>query len=327
MLLSSNRMDHALTIFGFKTIHEVTSENLKRAFKTSIAHTHPDKGGQDGDFDEVVGAYTLLSNTVRRLTGGRDGFAVLHAADVKQARDEQFVRELNNMVSDVFEQVNKGVDADFHEKFNDMFEKNHERRVDERGYEEWFRTPCESEKPTMWCKEEIKETSISTADWNKRFEAHVTQGKPEPSALILHPDQMAFVSGGTRGTSIIAKDNTSFTSDIEACPEYTDLHDAYTSEHTIFDKVPVYNPTNKTLDELLNERSTQREINYQAVADAELQAISEYEKKRQQEEKEHIQKVAAYFASRNSSQWALQPDSDSFVKNIGHKDRSDHESI
>lgn len=309
-------MEQALHQLGFQRIDEVSTEILKRAFKRAAVESHPDKGGAEGDFDKVLAAYLYLSNILKRTTGGRGGFQVLDPSEVRQAREDQFVSELNNMVSEVFDQVDHGKNEKFLQEFNEQFEKNHvfENAV---GYETWFRSHDD---------DDVKEDPVDATDpdsWHRSFEARVKQGKPEPTALILHPDQMAFVSGSARGSALIQGTGHSFTSDVEACPEYTDLHDAYTAENTVYDKIPVYQERNRTFDDLLKER----DLVYTTELDRDLEAIAAYEKKKQEEEKEHKQRIEEYFKNTASSVWALQgaqrasdtpsvDTTDSFVKEI-----------
>jgi ferritin len=296
-------MDEALTRLGLETIDTLTADSLKQAFRKSVVNAHPDKGGSDTDFDEILSAYVYLSGMIRRMTGGRNGFQVLHASDVKQARDEQFTNELNNLVNDVFEHLDSSSNEAFRDKFNKMFEKNHVRDdASERGYDTWFRSEQEEEAPSVHVTD--------PSEWNRAFESTVKQGKPEPTALILHPDEMAFRSSMTRGAALITSTTHSFTSNPDDCPEYTDLHDAYTSENTMFDKVPLYQDKPRTFEDILKER----DIVYQAELDRNLEEIATYEKRKQEEEKQHKEKIAVYFSSTSSSQWALREKNKSFVK-------------
>jgi len=295
-------MEEALTTLGFSSMDEVTSDTLKKAFKTAVVNSHPDKGGSENDFEAILASYVHLSTTLKRMTGGRDGFRVLNVFDVRQARDEQFTNELNNLVSDVFDHVDSTDHSAFLKDFNEQFEKAHVRE-NERGYEDWLRSH-EEEKESV-------PIEVDVTQWNQMFESNVKLGKPEPTSLILHPDQMAFVSGSTRGASIIPSTGHSFTSEPEERPEYTDLHDAYTSESTVFDKVPVYQENIRTFEDLLKER----DMVYTTELDRDLEAIAAYEKRKQQEEAEHKQRIEEYFKGTASSVWALRgATSKSFVK-------------
>ena len=169
-------------------------------------------------------------------------------------------------------------------------------RENERGYEEWLKQ-----------NDDVKEDSLPNdlpkdpVDWNHTFESNVKQGKPEPTTLILHPDQMGFVSGSTRGAALIPSTGQSFTSDPEERPEYTDLQAAYTSENTVYDKVPVYEEKLRTFEDILKER----DMVYVSELDRDLEAIAAYEKRKQEEETAHKQKIEAYFKGTSSSVWAL----------------------
>ena len=288
-------MDLALEKLGFSSMDDVNSESLKRAFKTAVVNSHPDKGGSEEDFESILAAYVHLSTTIKRMTGGRSGFQVLNVFDVRQARDDQFTNELNNLVSEVFDHLDSNQNEEFRKEFNDQFEKVHVRE-NERGYEEWLKQA-----------DDVKQDDLSTdlsrdpIDWNRTFESNVKQGKPEPTTLILHPDQMGFVSGSTRGAALIPSTGQSFTSDPEECPEYTDLQAAYTSENTVYDKVPVYEEKQRTFDDILKER----DMVYVSELDRDLEAIAAYEKRKQEEEIAHKQKIEAYFKGTSSSVWAL----------------------
>ena len=291
-------MDQALEKLGFSSMDDVNSEALKRAFKAAVINSHPDKGGSEDDFESILAAYVYLSTTIKRMTGGRSGFQVLNVFDVRQARDDQFTNELNNLVSEVFDHLDSNQNEEFRKEFNNQFEKIHVRE-NERGYEEWLKQDDDVKvdlpngSPNGLEKDPV--------DWNRTFESNVKHGKPEPTTLILHPDQMGFVSGSTRGAALIPSTGQSFTSDPEERPEYTDLHAAYTSENTVYDKVPVYQEKQRTFEDILKER----DMVYVSELDRDLEAIAAYEKRKQEEEAAHKLKIEAYFKGTSSSVWAL----------------------
>uniref|UniRef100_A0A6C0KTG0 J domain-containing protein n=1 Tax=viral metagenome TaxID=1070528 RepID=A0A6C0KTG0_9ZZZZ len=296
-------MEKSLELLEFKSMDEVTPETLKRAFKEAVVKTHPDRGGKDGDFDNVLSAYLYLTNVVKRMSGGRDGNQTIYVEDVKQTRDTQFISELNNMMNEIFDKMDNSNHRAFNESFNAQFEKLHIKEQ-ERGYGDWLHSVEEDTSVTdgKYGSATLKEKpSFSSNQLNQAFETNVTLGKPVPTALILHLDQMASLSGPARGTSLIQKAGHSFTSDPDSNPEYTDLHDAFTSDNTIFDKLPTYEEKPKTFDELLKER----DMVYTTELDRDLEAIAAYEKQKMEEEKAHKQSVAEYFKKTASSNWAL----------------------
>jgi hypothetical protein len=288
-------MDLALEKLGFSSMDDVNPEALKRAFKTAVINSHPDKGGSEEDFESILAAYVYLSTTIKRMTGGRSGFQVLNVFDVRQARDDQFTNELNNLVSEVFDHLDSNHNEEFRKEFNDQFEKVHVRE-NERGYEEWLKQDDDVKQDDQ--HDGLEKDPVN---WNRTFESNVKQGKPEPTTLILHPDQMGFVSGSTRGAALIPSTGQSFTSDPEERPEYTDLQAAYTSENTVYDKVPVYEEKPRTFEDILKERN----MVYVSELDRDLEAIAAYEKRKQEEEATHKKKIETYFKGTSSSVWAL----------------------
>ena len=316
-------MDLALEKLGFSSMDDVNSESLKRAFKTAVINSHPDKGGSEEDFESILAAYVHLSTTIKRMTGGRSGFQVLNVFDVRQARDDQFTNELNNLVSEVFDHLDSNQNEEFRKEFNDQFEKVHVRE-NERGYEEWLKQDDEVKEyePRDGSPNGLPNgVAKDPVDWNRTFESNVKQGKPEPTTLILHPDQMGFVSGSTRGATLIPTTGQSFTSDPEERPEYTDLQAAYTSENTVYDKVPVYEEKPRTFEDILKER----DMVYVSELDRDLEAIAAYEKRKQEEETAHKQKIESYFKGTSSSVWALR--SVQSVQSVEKEESSDESFV
>jgi hypothetical protein len=275
------------------SIDELTPDSLKRSFKAGVILCHPDRGGQEGDFDRLLSAYLHLSSVLKRLSGGRDGLqSVLAVDEVEKARETQFQSEMNNIINDVYDSIDSQGDAEFHKKFNEMFEKHHERD-NQKGYDEWLREDSGDQNESF---------ATSTADeWNQQFEERMRRRKPvEQTKLMLLPDEMAYDTHHI-GSSIIEHKEATFTSQGGSRPEYTDLRSAYTTEHTIIDKLPVYEPVSKTLEELIAERDKVYELD----KDKDLEAIHAYERKKQQDEKEHQERLALWFKGSSVSQWAL----------------------
>jgi hypothetical protein len=287
-------IESSLALLRLDSIDELTPESLKRSFKTGVVLSHPDKVGQEGDFDKLLSAYLHLSSVLKRLSGGRDGLqSVLAVDEVEKAREAQFRSEMNNIINDVYDSLERQGDAVFHEKFNEMFEKHHERD-NQKGYESWLKS-----NDTI---DENESFTTSTMDeWNQQFEQRIRRRRPVvQTQLTLFPDEMAYDTHHI-GSSIIEHKDQTFTSQGSCRPEYTDLRSAYMTEHTIIDKLPVYEPVSKTLDELIAERDKVYELD----KDKDLEAIHAYELKKQQEEKEHLERIAAHFKSTSVSQWAL----------------------
>ena len=286
-------IETSLALLRLDSIDDLTTESLKRTFKTAMVRSHPDKGGQEGDFEKMLSAYLHLSAVLKRLSGGRDGLqSVLAVDEVEKVREAQFVSEMNNIINEVYDSLDKTENTEFHDKFNEMFEKHHERD-NQKGYDEWLRADSGDQNESF---------ATSTVDeWNQEFEKRMRRRIPvEQTKLILMPDEMADDTHHI-GTSIIEHKDQTFTSQGGSRPEYTDLRSAYTTEHTMIHKLPIYEPVSRTLEELIAERDKVYELD----KDKDLEAIHAYELKKQQEEKEHQERLALWFKGSSVSQWAL----------------------
>ena len=302
-------LEQALEILEFKSLDDVDVTSLKSSFKRMALTEHPDRGGSQ--FDNVLSAYTLLSGILRRQTGGRDKASILHPDDVQQAREEQNTSEMAVLVNEVLDSVQREEQNRFIHVFNEQFIAFREKEEgkgfsasETRGHSDWLSSeeksvvsflPDGEYGPFTMAPPIFKQEDLHTL-----FEHSAKCGKPPVTDLALLPDQMArTISCG--GMSLISLATDSFTSDLLEKPEYTDLHDAYTRENTVVDKLPTFQESTRTFEDLLKER----DIVYQSEHDKDLAAISLYEKVYQQQQAEHKKHIEAYFQSTGASQWAL----------------------
>jgi len=286
-------IESSLHILQLETLDGLTPDSLKRAFKMGVVASHPDKGGQEGDFDHILSAYLHLSTVLKRMTGGRDGLqSVLAVDEVEKMRETQFRTEMNNMICEIFDDLHLEKHDEWNKKFNEQFEQHHERE-NTKGYEEWLKSPPVNENESF--------VTSSTDEWMQEFEKRVRRRHPAVQTQLTRiPDEMEYDTYCI-GTSIIEHKDQTFTSQGNHRPQYTDLRSAYTTENTIIDKLPVYEPVSKTVEELIAERDQV----YQLDKDKDLEAIHAYELKKQQEEKEHQERIAAYFKGISASQWSI----------------------
>ncbi len=309
VLESTMSLEQALEVLEFKSLEDVDMVTLKASFKRLALTEHPDHGGSR--FDEVLSAYVFLSGVLRRKTGGRDKSGVLHPEDIQRAREEQFTQELNNLVEEVFESVQREETDSFLKSFNEQFLAHREKEdgkgfsaSETRGYSDWLASeeksvvsflPDGEYGPFTMAPPVMKEEDLHTL-----FEHTARCGKPPVTDLMLLPDQMA-VRVASGGMSLISTTTDSFTSDLLEKPEYSDIHDAFTKENTIVDKIPEFQEKSRTFEDLLKER----DIVYQTEEDRDLAAISLYEQAYQQQQAEHTRRIQEFFASTGSSSWAL----------------------
>jgi curved DNA-binding protein CbpA len=273
-----SELTHTLELFEFLSIDDVTADSLKKAFKKKVLQVHPDKGGDAIEFDGMLAGFVYLSETFQRINGGR--------ATLQNVISPDQLRDLrpDELINRVFEEFDN-------ENFNKQFEETH--KAEGHGYVDWLKNKSEEDNiiegdfgdatlkaPTFDFEEK---------DFNKRFEEAAKKDKPEPTAIILHPEAMAYTSGF--GTEIIEKHEGGYTSVAFSNPEYTDVFSAFTDANTITDKVTTFKETNKTLEDIINERNAA----IKPFDDSERQALFDYEKKKVAEQTKHLEKIKDFF--------------------------------
>lgn len=272
-----SELQHALDLFEFLSIDDVTVNSLKKAFKTHILKAHPDKGGNADLFDQMLRSYMYLTETVQRITGGRATLQnVVTPDELKEMRPDEIINRF-------FEEFDN-------DEFNKKFEEANIKET--HGYSSWLKSKEEENNLTdgIFGDATQKPPTFNEKDFNKIFEEKVKEGKPEPSAIILHPEQMAYISGQCIGNEIIETTEGGYTSHIFNNPKYTDAYEAF-SNLTITDKIPAYTETNKTLDDLIAERNK----DVTPFNDTELQAIHSYEKMKLEKNINNLSKIKGYF--------------------------------
>jgi len=285
-------LQHSLDLLGFKSFDELSGINLKKAFKIKVLNAHPDKGGADDEFDALLGAYIQLTETTQRINGGR------HMLGTVSAPEDLKERWANEIINDIFDDIYSGLSR---EEFHKKYEETHEKDV--RGYSSWLSNVEEGSSTLINPLDEypkIKPPTFPEAEFNKVFEDTTIMGSKIDSSdtLIIHPDQMATVSGRNLGVSLIDDNTGTFTSMLNERPEYTDTYSAFTHDNTITDKVKFIEDTSrpKTLEELIAQRDTE----ILPVSVAGYEAYAAYEKKKFEEELEYRKKLRGYYESSNS---------------------------
>lgn len=279
-----SQLQHCLGILGFEDIQDVTTDSLKKAFKVTVLRAHPDKGGHQDAFDELLSAYLYLLETANRLHGGRRTLQdVVSPEELKEGR-------LDEVVNRIFEEFER-------DAFNAAFEAQNPRK--DHGYADWLHDASADTKVVEGAFGSATQVApvVEEGQLQAEFERAAREGKPDPSmreTLMIHPDEMAYVSGQMLGTVILDSGAGGYTSELFQTPEYTDVYAAFTKDNTLCDKVTPFvegDGVGKTLEQLLAER----EAAIAPLADAELAAIADFEAKKRQQEKEHFDKVKDYF--------------------------------
>lgn len=273
-----SELQYALELFEFLSIDDITLETLKRAFKTHILRAHPDKGGDGELFDQMLRSYMYLTETIQRISGGRTTLQNIVTPDeLKEMRPDEIINRF-------FEEFDN-------DEFNKLFEGSN--IVETHGYSSWLKS---KEDNTNLIEGKFgdatqKMPTFNEKDLNKVFEITAKEGKSEPTSIILHPEAMAYISGQNIGTAIIETTESGYSSDIFSNPEFTDVYSAFTSNNTIYDKLPLYEESNKSLDELIVERNK----NITPFNDTELKSIQAYEKIKLEKNINNLSKVKDHF--------------------------------
>jgi hypothetical protein len=273
-----SELEHALELFGFLSIDNVTASSLKNAFKQHIFKAHPDRGGSAVLFDEMLQSYMYLTEVTQRISGGRTTLQnIITPDELKELRPDEIINRF-------FEEFDN-------EAFNKLFEEQYLRET--HGYSTWLNNKDDSSnlKDGEFGSATQKMPTFDIKDLHNIFETNTKQGKLEPSAIILHPEQMAYISGVNIGAAIIETTEGGYSSDIFANPEYTDLYSAFTTNNTICDKIPTFNETNKSLDNLIAERNN----TIAPFNDTELKAIQDYEKLKLDENIKNLARIKTHF--------------------------------
>jgi hypothetical protein len=292
-------LQHCLDLFQYKSLDNVTADNLKRSFKKRIIEVHPDKGGNEDDFEIVVNAYMYTSQVLQRVSGGRQMLHTLASPEeLCGMRSKELIRETNQILNEVFEGLqddtalqDKTYFEKFNKEFNDVFEKTHDRE-NQHGYKDWL-----SDETNGLKEEEEKEEKEKGKDFNELFESSIRCGKPYvETSLALHPDDMAYYSGG--GVLLMEDEGSTYTQSTNVRPAYTDVYAAFTAHNTIIDKLPAYKT--ETIESAFERQCKERQVSYQTELDADLAAIAAYEqatynRQKQEKEMEHQKKLAEYF--------------------------------
>jgi curved DNA-binding protein CbpA len=274
-----SHLRHCLDLLGFNDLEDVTADTLKKAFKVTVLRAHPDKGGHQDDFDSLLSAYLYLLDIMNRVRGGRTALHdMVSPEELKESR-------LDEVVNRIFEEFQR-------EEFNAAFEAANPRK--DHGYADWLHNAAEDGNVVEGAFGSATQVApvISEKELHEAFERSAKEGKSVPTtALILHPDEMAYVSGSMMGTAILDTNTGCYTSDLYQTPEYTDVYAAFTKDNTLCDKVAPFAGQGKSLEQLLAER----EAEIQPLQDTELEAIAQFEKNKQLEQKEHLRKIKEYY--------------------------------
>ena len=136
-----NMLTRCKCLLGITDLSKVTFKSLKILYKKASLKAHPDKGGSEEEFQEVMFAYEYIWELLERMFGGRSG-------DMWDLEDDEL---MNNIRKDrdtddavrIARELDESEEVDRREqarKFNEFFEKSHTLDTNDRhGYNEWLK--------------------------------------------------------------------------------------------------------------------------------------------------------------------------------------------
>jgi hypothetical protein len=188
-----NMLTRCKNLLGISDMSKVTFKSLKNLYKKASLKAHPDKGGSEEEFQEVMFAYEYMWELLERMFGGRDG-------DMWDLEDNEL---MNNIRKDrdaddairIARELDESEEIDRREqarKFNEFFEKSHTIDTNDRhGYNEWLKG--HADKYTAGPSPIVARDDVPLE--LKEFEERIEQLKME---LNLHMELCLDLSGNFR---------------------------------------------------------------------------------------------------------------------------------
>jgi len=237
-----NYFQKCLEVLGLEEEVALTEAALKKAYKRVALKAHPDKGGNEEEFEAITRAHAYLGEILLRIKGGRKKEGVVEAPEVLQdsRKDESKQWEMVEPV-----RLNpKKLDMN---AFNQMFEQTRIPDPEEDGYGDWLKgADTATAGPKFGGK-------FNRDVFNKAFEEEAAARRArggevalrQPEALTLAP--MSGVELGRTGGG-------SYTAAVGSSMKFTDLKNAYTSENMITHQVSDVRVEARSFDQYSSSR-------------------------------------------------------------------------
>jgi curved DNA-binding protein CbpA len=266
----------------------LTEETLKAAYRKAGKRAHPDKGGNEQEFEAVTRAYDYLLDLLRRMTGGRMKTSDVTSPQMLQATRGQDADKWKHVEPVKLNPTKLDMNA-----FNKMYEQTRMATPDDDGYGDWLKAE-ESQGKQI---EGVKKFSgkFNRDLFNKTFQDEVGREGGQSRALAqVQPLPLGLSYGDELGV----EKRESFTAAANEALQYTDLKQAYTKENTFSQNVAGIQISARSISQLEAERSidptitTHEEQEMIQRGEAELQAR---ENARQQRMQQRARQEQEYF--------------------------------
>ena len=220
-----NYFQVCLEVLGLEEEVALTEESLKKAYKRVALKAHPDKGGNEEDFEAITRAHAYLGEILLRIKGGRKKEGKVEAPDALQDSRTTASKEWE-MVEPV--RLNpKKLDLN---AFNQMFEQTRIPDPEEDGYGDWLKGADGPESGPKFGGKFNRDV------FNQAFEEEAKKRRSQGQDLALRQPE-ALTLAPNAGVELGRTGGGGFTAAANANLKFTDLRNAYTSENMITNQV------------------------------------------------------------------------------------------
>lgn len=243
VVMKGKRNEKALTYFqsclevlGLEEEVALTEESLKKAYKRSALKAHPDKGGNDREFEAVTRAHAYLGEILLRIKGGRAKEGKVEAPEALRDTRDGASKDWQ-MVEPV--RLNpKKLDMNL---FNQMFEQTRIPDPEEDGYGDWLKgSEGESAGPKFGGK-------FNRDVFNRAFEDEARNRASSQALTVQQPE--ALILATNAGVELGRTGGGGFTAAPNANMKFTDLRNAYTNENMITNQVADVRVESRSFDQ------------------------------------------------------------------------------
>ena len=266
-MTNAEKIEFILKLFELREGYDETS--LKKSYlKLALVH-HPDKGGDEANFQKITQAYQFL---LKRLS----------QKDSKKTHNDLKMENsdfMKNQTSDNRYNVNLSDKFD-NTVFNKIYEENREKDVYDSGYSKWIK---ENEFKT----DKIERGNINEKNFHNKFQQE--KKKNASTEIIPYGEPQVDISyKGKDSIMTLGQGNISdFSGESEGGLQFRDYKDAYSNTFLI-DEASI---NHKKRPKSVREAEIERKQTSYTLSEEDQLKISLKEKQKEKEEQERIQRL------------------------------------
>lgn len=227
-----------LSVLGLEEEVALTEEALKQAYKKAALKAHPDKGGNQQQFEAVTRAFAYLTEILRRIQGGRAGpLKKVEAPSLLKTEREEDGEKWKHVQPIRLNPQKMDMNA-----FNQMFEQTRIPDPEDEGYGDWLKNEMGggsgggSGGGGSGGGGKTFSGKFNQDVFNKMFEEDARTQRTGTTALAVVSPQ-ALLLAPNSGVELGREKPADFTAAANANLKYTDLKAAYTTESTFSGQV------------------------------------------------------------------------------------------